>query len=100
MSATNSTLSPPKNPAERRAWVIYQLRIRGTNLLRLSKQHGVSASAMQAALMVPSSHLERVIADALGLPVEKLFPERFDRDGRRLHLTRAPARKCKTREAA
>jgi len=83
-----STVNIPKNPAERRVWITGQLRLRGTSLRRLAVQEGVSPQAMSNALMLPSSHLEEVIAKALGLTAQQLFPERFDANGNRLGWTR------------
>ncbi len=79
---------PPKNPAERRGWVIWQLRNRGWSLSRIALQEGVSVQAVSMALMVPSSHLQQVIAETLGLTPQQLFPEFFDAAGRRLGRTR------------
>ena len=78
----------PKNPAERRGWIVWQLRLKGTSLRRLAAEHGVSQQAMSHALTASSSHLETVIAEALGLRPEQLFPERFDDRGNRLTWTR------------
>jgi len=88
MTINLSTVNVPKSPAERRAWIVYQLRIRGASLRRLAAQVGVSPQAMSNALMLPSSHLEPVIAEALGLTVQQLFPERFDALGTRVCWTR------------
>lgn len=35
-------------------------------------------------MFAPSARLEQIIADAIEVPVEKLFPERFI-DGKRIH---------------
>jgi len=92
MTIYPSTVTVPKNPAERRVWILGQLRLRGTSLRRLAAQEGVSPQAMSNALMCPSSHLEEVIAAALGLTVQQLFPERFDDHGNRLGWTRTQQR--------
>lgn len=93
MSAASSTFDIPKEPAARRAWVLYQLRLRGWSFNSLAKRHGVSRQTLSMACLIPSSHMERILAKALGLKVEDLFPERFDAaTGRRLHVTRAPQR--------
>lgn len=68
----------PKNPVERRAWVIYQLRCRGSSLSQIARQEGVSQQAVSNALMTPSYRLEIAIANAIGVTVEALFPERYD----------------------
>lgn len=88
----HAALDIPNNPADRRAWVCYQLRINGLSLKALAEREGVSHQSMSAALLVPSSHLEEVIAGALGLTSQQLFPERFARGGRRRSGTRSPNR--------
>lgn len=92
MSITSSTVDIPKEPAIRRAWVVYQLRIRGLSFGSLARDSGVSRQAISNALLMPSSHLEEIIAEAIGLTAQELFPERFDATGRRLHRTRSPER--------
>ena len=101
------TLDVPKEPAIRRAWVHYQLRVRQTSLRRIADAEGVCVSALANALMMPSSHLEDAIAKAIGLRVQELFPERFDSSGQRIHRTRqqsrsrpAPTRNVKDGRAA
>jgi len=60
------------------------LRLRGRSLRSLALKEGVTAQAMGAALMAPNSHLEPVIAAALGLRPCDLFPERFNAAGERI----------------
>ena len=43
---------------------------------------------MSMALLAPNSHLDWVIAEALGLTAQQLFPERFTANGERIHQTR------------
>jgi lambda repressor-like predicted transcriptional regulator len=88
MSIALSTLDIPKNPAERRAWVCYQLRIRGNSLRQIALGIDVSPQAVSSALMAPSFRIEQAIAAALGTSVTALFPERFDGNGQRLTHTR------------
>ena len=92
MMIDTPTVNIPKKPADRRGWVIWQLRQRGTSLRRLAIREGVSSQAMSNALMLPSSHLREVIATALGLTAQTLFPEDFDAAGNRLGWTREPQR--------
>jgi Ner family transcriptional regulator len=83
----------PKNPAERRAWILYRLRLRGLSFRQLARETGVSQQAMSAACMAPNIHLEPVIAEAIGLTPQALFPERWcPETGRRLTQSRGPAR--------
>lgn len=81
-----------RNPTERRAWVIYQLKIRGLTLSSVAREQGVSQQALGAALSSPSQALEEAIACAVQRYATELFPERFAPDGRRLHVTRGPNR--------
>lgn len=73
-------------------WILGELRLRGTSLRRLAAEHGVSQQAMSHALIASSSHLEAVIAEAIGLTAQQLFPERFDEQGNRLSWTREQQR--------
>lgn len=107
MATDQTPLDIPKEPVHRRAWVIYQLRLRGLSLRRLAAKAGVSQQAMSEALIRPHSHLEPVIAAAIELTVEQLFQERFDANGNRLIRTRemqrssgAKPRNVKGRRAA
>lgn len=79
----------PTNPTERKAWVIYQLKIRGLSLASIARDEGVVQQAVASALLVPSSHLEAAIARAVEVPVIALFPERYTADGRRLNPQRS-----------
>ena len=88
MMVDTSTTEPPKNPADQRGWIIWQLHRRGWSLTRIALQEGVSLQAVSAALVRPSSHLQRTIARVLNLDPQHLFPETFAPDGRRLGKTR------------
>lgn len=88
MTTLTTTLTVPKEPAFRRAWLVYQLKLRGLSLRELGRREGVSYESIASTMVSPNAHLEPVIAKALGLTVRQLFPERFDNTGRRLHRTR------------
>lgn len=92
MSPPTGTINLPQNPSARRAWLTYQLRLRGLSIAALAREVGVSREALSNAMNAPSSHLEEAIAAALATKPQLLFPERFDRRGRRLSRTRAPNR--------
>lgn len=97
MSNVPTSLNVPKNPAERRAWICYQLRLRGSSLRRIASDLGVSQQAASHALLSPSSHIEKAIAEAIGLTPETLFPERFDAAGNRLSRVREQQRTTRRR---
>jgi len=92
MSIAKPTLDIPKEPAVRREWVMYQLRLRGLSLRKLASREGVHPQAISNALMTPNAHLEPVIAAAIGVKQRDLFPERFDDHGHRIPRTRSPQR--------
>ena len=92
MSKHQPTADIPKNPAVRRAWIVYQLRIRGTSLRCLARNHDVTHQAMSNALMLSSARLQTVIAEAIGLTPQQLFPEFYDGTGNRLSWTRETKR--------
>lgn len=84
MPKPNVSMDIPQKPAHRRAWVKFQLSLKGLTIAELGRQLGVSRPAINHALIYPNAHLEQGIAEALGVSVEQLFPERFE-NGRRLH---------------
>ncbi|GEO81960.1 hypothetical protein ROR02_20910 [Pararhodospirillum oryzae] len=86
-------MSIPKNPAERRAWIIYQLRLRHLSLRALARREGVSHQAVSAAAAGGGHRpLQEVLAAALGLTPQSLFPELYDPSGNRVGPTRDPQR--------
>lgn len=99
MTKKLTKLDVPKNPAEKQAWVIYQLRIRGWSLRTLGREHGVTGQAMSSALRVSSARLEPIIARELGLTVRELFPERFAANGRRIGYPHNPQPKPEQNES-
>lgn len=91
-----ATTEVPKEPAVRRVWIVAMLRLRGTSLRRIANEQGVSHQAASNALLVPSQYIESAIADAIGVPVARLFPERFDALGNRIAQTRPQKRSTRT----
>jgi len=88
---TKPTDIPTSSPHERALWVGAQLKMRGTSLARLARENGWAAQTLYFALRSPSYPQEKAIADALGLQVRDLFPERYGRDGNRIHSVRSKA---------
>lgn len=82
----------PKKPADRRAWVIYLLKTRGISLRDLAVREGVSHQALSLAFTCSSSHLQTVLAHAIGLSPQDLFPEFYDDRGNRIGRTRQKQR--------
>lgn len=72
---------PTDNYARRRAWVIYQLKTRRLDLAKVARRAGVARQQAWKAMHGSYPKMEAVIAKALGLKPQQLFPERYNRDG-------------------
>ena len=95
MTYAPASLNIPKEPDDRRVWIWVQLSRRGTSLSRLAEEIGKSRQSLSHALGNPSEELEAVIAHALGLTAQQLFPERFTSDGIRIPRSRSKNRTTK-----
>jgi len=94
MSKHLAPLDVPKIPAERRVWIGYQLKLRGTNFRALGREIGVSHQSVSAAAFgKPMFDVEAAIARVLGIKHRDLFPEHFDPSGARIPIARATGRK-------
>jgi Ner family transcriptional regulator len=85
MPISQSKINSAKKPACE-GWdkydIIASLWRRGTSLQRLSREHGYCRSAMARALQHPWPRAERIIAEALGVPPQQIWPSRYHPDGR------------------
>lgn len=68
-------------PEKRHAWAIYQLRLSGRTVSQLAREAGVNRSAVYAAWQRRYPRMQSVIAAALDMRPQDLFPERYDEDG-------------------
>lgn len=94
MSKTPASFDIPKKPTERRAWIRFQLDLKGTNFRAIANEQGCSRQAVSyAAAGYPSEELEAVLAEILGVPHQALFPEHFGEGGERIPLARTRQRK-------
>ncbi|HBV40824.1 MAG TPA: DNA-binding protein [Erwinia sp.] len=62
--------------------IIAALKKRGTNLSALSRQAGLASSTLANALRRPWPKGERLIAEALDIAPEKIWPTRYRHPGR------------------
>jgi lambda repressor-like predicted transcriptional regulator len=67
----------PKNPEHRRAWINYQLRLVGSSISAIAREHGVSRQAVWIALEIPSPKWEEIIAGKIGRRADEIWPERY-----------------------
>ena len=57
--------------------VVGEIRIRGATLRGLSRSSGLKADSLRNALYRHCPKYERIIADYLQVPVEKIWPSRY-----------------------
>ena len=76
-----SALQAPKKAAEdwHRADVVAGLRKKGWSLRQLSKEAGLSESTLKTALDRPYPKAERIIAAAIGVTPETIWPTRYEK---------------------
>lgn len=70
-----------RDPIKRRAWVKYQIQMQGRSMAEVAREAGVKRTALYSAFKKTYPRMEKVIADALGLPPAVVWPERYDADG-------------------
>lgn len=76
------------NDSDKRwAWLKYQLCIQNITFREIALAAGVKSQTLSKVRHMPYPKMERVLAAALGLSAQELFPERYDADG-------LPARNC------
>lgn len=77
------TCPPPQ--AQPQGWhpadVVAALRKRGWSFRRLSVHHGYSPQVLSRVNRVPWPKGERLVAEAIGVPPQELWPERYGADG-------------------
>ncbi|MFW0857521.1 helix-turn-helix domain-containing protein [Cronobacter dublinensis] len=66
-------MQPDWHPAD----IIAELRKRGTSLAALSRQAGLASSTLANALVRHWPKGERLIAEALGVAPEQIWPSRY-----------------------
>ena len=69
------------------------VRMRGPSLDALSRNHGYERSACRYALRRPWPAVEKIIADALGLSPQAIWPSRYDAKGLPLTRRKSTARR-------
>jgi len=77
-------LHPPLKPAPQN-WHVADIKCalekKGWSLSRLSRKRGYSRNSCQMALYIPWPKMERIIADAIGVPPQTIWPSRYDEHG-------------------
>lgn len=81
MNTKDDYLTTAQDPAKRRAWVKYQLHLQGRSMARIAASAGVERCTLYWVFKRPYPRMEQVIATALDLTPQQLFPERYGPDG-------------------
>lgn len=81
MECDMNTAEIPSDPDLRWEWIKFQLRARGTSLAKLAREQHVTGPALKNVKRTAYPRMERVIAKALGIAVQTLWPERWDTSG-------------------
>lgn len=85
MSTFMPSVDTPKKPALtdwHRADIKAALEKRGWSLRRLSAHHGYAAGSILMALHAPWPKAERIIARAIGVKPQQIWPSRYHEDGK------------------
>ena len=69
------------DPIKRRAWVKYQVHLQGRSMAQVAAEAGVRRQTLYQTFLLPYPRMEKIIADAVDLTPQVLFPERYDADG-------------------
>lgn len=72
----------PLDERERREWIKYRLGLRNYTLGRLSRELGVSRSAVNKALFEAYPRMEAELARVMGMAPQSIWPERYGADGK------------------
>ncbi len=82
MKATDDRESTPLEQNWHPADVLAALKKRGQSLAGLSVANGYHPTAAGKALKLPWPAMEQIVADALGLTPQTIWPTRYDEEGR------------------
>lgn len=90
MKIDNATKQLIRDPKKRKAWVMYQVKLQGRSLAKVADAAGVSRQCLYHVFRITYPHMEKVVADALGMAPKELFPERYTEDGLPIHRRGRP----------
>lgn len=62
-------------------YLLYRLRDSGTSYARISRLNGYCPTAALMANQAPWPKMERLIADAIGVTPQEIWPSRYNADG-------------------
>jgi len=65
------------------------IRKKGVTLQELALMNGLGSSSITASLYVPSPTANKIISDFIGKPMHKIWPEWYDKNGRRIRSSKS-----------
>lgn len=81
MSPVDTTKKPALSTDWHRADIKAALEKRGWSIRQLGKSHDYAGHSLAAALSKPWPRAEALIAQAIGVPPQRIWPSRYHRDG-------------------
>ena len=79
------TTPPPQKTPAPQGWhsadVVAAIWKRGSSIIKLSRQHGLSKGALSNALRTSWPRAEKIIADFIGVTPQEIWPSRYHDDG-------------------
>ena len=86
-----------KHPPTPQGWhpqeIIFSVRMKGTSLQRLSREHGFHLRTFNMAVKQRFPRCHDIIAAVIGVPRQSIWPQFYDEDGRVLHGGRLTRRR-------
>lgn len=82
-------------PGFHREQIKAMVRMRGSTLRRISLEARLDRGSASVGLLRPFPAANRAIASFLGLSLHDLWPQWYDREGRRIGTERSPASKSR-----
>jgi Ner family transcriptional regulator len=76
--STSAARSARKGGGWSNQFIVYRLHERGTSLRKLDAANGYSPNTLQSALRRPWPKAERIIAAAIGVRPETIWPSRYN----------------------
>lgn len=95
-------IEQPQNKKHLKAWVLYQLQIRGLSFAEIARRNGNARRDLpRMAFDMPYPKWEKIVAAAIDMEPEELWPERYaKRAARKSTKTFRRAESTRKREVA
>lgn len=86
----DDNLNIPHEPEPRRAWIKYQLELRGYTYADIARELDCTRQSVQKAMSQGNQRIQRFVAEKLDLQPEQIWPERYDEYGTPLRFRGRP----------